>query len=238
MLHDGNPTRLLIDACANVLQDGQSGRILRLWVSTVVQQQMHHFRMPKCCGPVERSPVAPAIMRIHLRTGFQQQSRYFPLLVLGAWWGWRTWYSADQIRAAIRDNDADRVSLLIKLGAPVDVDVEFIPPASDEQFKCKPLHWTVIYNHLAIAELLLANGAEVDAKDTDTYRETPLHWAASYESSAAAAFLLANGADPNAKARGGTTPLHLWPKLAEIVKQVAAEKAGKKQPAKPKVATP
>ena len=38
----------------------------------------------------------------------------------------------------------------------------------------------------------------------------------------------ANGADPNAKDKKGRTPLGRWTELAEIVKQVEAEKAGKK----------
>ena len=67
---------------------------------------------------------------------------------------------------------------------------------------------------------------------------TPLHLAAYYENSAVAKLLLANRADPNAMAEDATTPLDLWPSLPEIVKEVEAQKAGKKQPAQPKVARP
>ena len=76
---------------------------------------------------------------------------------------------------------------------------------------------------MAMAELMLAKGAEVDAKDNGGW--TPLHWAARNNKSTVAKLLLANGADPNAKAEGGTTPLDVMPELAEIVKKLEAEAA-------------
>ena len=57
-----------------------------------------------------------------------------------------------------------------------------------------------------IAELLLAKGAEVRAKDI--YGKTPLDWAAAADAPAVAKLLLAKGADPNAKDNRGRTPLH------------------------------
>ena len=91
-------------------------------------------------------------------------------------------------------------------------------------------------NTLAVAILLLANGAKVDTKATDG--RTPLHVAAWSGHPTVAKFLLANGADPNAKAKDGTTPLDTMPELAEIVKKLETEQAGKKQPTQPKVANP
>ena len=63
---------------------------------------------------------------------------------------------------------------------------------------------------------------------------------------AVAKLLLTNRADPNAKRKDGKTLLDQWPELAEIVKKLEAlrlrsgqaEKAGRKQPAQPKVARP
>ncbi len=68
--------------------------------------------------------------------------------------------------------------------------------------------------------------------------ENLLHWAAEYGHHAVVELLLANEADPNIRNMHGKTPLDWMPQLAEIVKEVAAEKAGKKQPAQAKVETP
>jgi len=208
------------------------------------------------------------------------------------WRVWREWYSADEIRAAQEAGDAAKVCRLLRWGARAE-EVENL------------LHWAAGEDHPAVAEILLDNGAEVDAKTNDNFGWTPLHLAASNDHITIAKLLLENGAnvdaqdnyvgltplrfaanqnnpavvnlllafgaDANAKDAGGWTPLHLtairghrivaklllafgadanvknsvgktpldlWPELAEIVKQVEAEKAGKKQLAQPKVATP
>ena len=212
-------------------------------------------------------------------------------------------YAVEHLQNGIRDNDASRVSLLIKLGAPVEADINYIPRLFGKPIKCKPLHWAAEKGHLEVAKLLLTRGAEVDAKDTDgwtplqraagndrpaadiillerwcgtdartikgmtslhyaaegsrlavakllltngagvdvkdTVGWTPLHYAAIAHSPALAKLLLTNGADPSLKDdRYGQTSISYWPKLAEIVKKLEAEKAGKKQPAQPKVETP
>ena len=104
-----------------------------------------------------------------------------------------------------------------------------------------PLHWAAWKGHLAMAKLLLANGAKADARDIDG--RTPLYRAARNYRQAVAKLLVAKGAALNAKANHGLSPLNFLPldflpELAEIVKQMEAEKASKKQPAQPKVATP
>jgi ankyrin repeat protein len=58
-----------------------------------------------------------------------------------------------------------------------------------------------------IAELLIAKGADVNAKGDDG--STPLHSAAWYDRKEVAELLIANGADVNAKDDGGDTPLDM-----------------------------
>jgi len=185
------------------------------------------------------------------------------VVLIGAWWVWRTWWSAEQLQAAITANDPERVKLLVRWGAPVDVDVQFkqAPGTPVPMLMChgKPLHWAAEAGHLEatrlllansaevnipdqsgrtplfwaveaghtdVAELLLGNRAKVDAKDTN-YDRTPLHWVAIYRNQDEAKLLLIHDSDPNAKDRNGQTPIDLWPKLAEIVKQVEVEKKAK-----------
>jgi ankyrin repeat protein len=72
-----------------------------------------------------------------------------------------------------------------------------------------PLLLALQEGHMEVAKLLLAKGAEINAKDSDDDDKTPLHWAAQHDHIDVAKLLLANHADVNAKDVGGYTPL-LW----------------------------
>ena len=69
-----------------------------------------------------------------------------------------------------------------------------------------PLHLAVKQYHKEIAELLIAEGADVNA--SNNWAETPLHHAA-YWGLDLAELLIAKGANVNAKIRNGQTPLDL-----------------------------
>jgi ankyrin repeat protein len=68
------------------------------------------------------------------------------------------------------------------------------------------LHWAALRGNKALAELLLANGAEVNAADK-TFLATPLHLAVRAGHPSAAEALLAANADIKAKDKYGRTPL-------------------------------
>jgi TonB family protein len=70
-----------------------------------------------------------------------------------------------------------------------------------------PLHNAAQNGHKDVAELLLANKAEVNVKDNSGY--TALHMAARYGHKGVVELLLANKADVNAKGVAGDTPLHV-----------------------------
>lgn len=70
-----------------------------------------------------------------------------------------------------------------------------------------PLHYAAQRGHLKAAELLVAAGADVNARDNDRNKLTPLHWAATYGHSKVVALLLEHKADRTAKDWDGKSPL-------------------------------
>ena len=68
-----------------------------------------------------------------------------------------------------------------------------------------PLHYAAYGGHKEIAELLIANNADVDAKDQ--HGTTPLHNVAAGGHDEAAELLIVKGADVNAEDAAGMTPL-------------------------------
>lgn len=82
-----------------------------------------------------------------------------------------------------------------------------------------PLHTAVLEGRIAIAELLIAEGADVNT--WDEYGQTPLHTAARVGHTAIAELLIAKGADVNLKREvDGVTPLHV---AAEFSHEAIAE---------------
>lgn len=69
-----------------------------------------------------------------------------------------------------------------------------------------PLHAAAHYGFRDTAELLIARGAKVDARDNDG--AIPLHYASRYGFTGVSDLLISKGANVNAKDNGGWTPLY------------------------------
>ena len=81
-----------------------------------------------------------------------------------------------------------------------------------------PLHYAALKGQKEIAELLIAKGADVNAKYDRGW--TPLLWAAREGHKEIAELLIAKGADVNAKDDGGATPLDLaFGETADILRK-------------------
>jgi ankyrin repeat protein len=75
-----------------------------------------------------------------------------------------------------------------------------------------PLHLASFFGHEEVAKILLARGADVNARSRSTRfakENTPLHAAAANRQVGVAEVLIAHGADVNARDGGGFTPLAL-----------------------------
>jgi ankyrin repeat protein len=132
-------------------------------------------------------------------------------LVVGGWWAWRTFWSADQLRAAVKADDTEKVRRLIKLGASVNTDVAFESVERstrdlDYEKYGKLLHWAALKGHKDTVELLLAHGADVDEKDSESL--TAMDRAVDSGHYDTAELLLDHGADVDAKDFHGWTALH------------------------------
>jgi Ankyrin repeats (3 copies)/Ankyrin repeat len=107
------------------------------------------------------------------------------------------------IHNAAKNGDLEKVKALLK-GNP-----DFVFSKEDEYGRT-PLHYAAENGHTAVAEFLLANKAEIDAKSN--IGKTPLHLAAFAGRIDVVELLLANKANVNAKDNDGRTPLH-WATL-------------------------
>jgi len=99
------------------------------------------------------------------------------------------------IMIAIQYSDTNTVKLLIDNGADV------VTEDGDT-----PLHYAAMYGRLGIFQMLIAKGADVNAKDRKAW--TPLHIAAFDGEKEIIELLIAKGADMNEKTKG-STPLDL-----------------------------
>jgi uncharacterized protein len=72
-----------------------------------------------------------------------------------------------------------------------------------------PLHLAAFFGHVKIVELLLAHGADVSARSTNSNGNTPLHASLASNHKFVAGLLIGHGADLNAADAGGWRPLHI-----------------------------
>jgi len=70
------------------------------------------------------------------------------------------------------------------------------------------LHLACFFGQPAIAEMLIAKDAPVNARSTNAMKNAPLHAAAAGRNHDAVRILLEHGADANARQEGGWTALH------------------------------
>jgi ankyrin repeat protein len=96
--------------------------------------------------------------------------------------------------------DLDRLTSLL------DADPGGATSRSGDGFT--PLHLAAFFGKPEAIAVLLARGAEVDARGRGWMTGTPLHSAASAGHADVAAILLDAGADPDARQTHGWTPLH------------------------------
>ncbi len=93
------------------------------------------------------------------------------------------------LRKACKKGDIEAVKQHLAAGADVN---------AGGVFGTTPLLYAATFGHKEIAELLIAEGADVNAKD-DKIVGYPLHFAAAFGHKEIAEMLIANGADVNAK---------------------------------------
>ena len=106
--------------------------------------------------------------------------------------------------------EASAVGLADRAQEHVEKDPSLVNTYSHDGWT--PLHLASFFGHMEIARLLLARGADVNARSKSTRfakENTPLHAAAANRQVGVAEILIAHGADVNAKDGSGYTPLAL-----------------------------
>lgn len=107
---------------------------------------------------------------------------------------------------AIESGDTVRVQQYLSSGADINVRKDYCEGPPLELKAATPLHLAAITGHKKIVDLLIANGANVNAKAEGDI--TPLLLAICNKDKRVVELLLAHGADVNTKVYGGLTPLH------------------------------
>jgi ankyrin repeat protein len=115
--------------------------------------------------------------------------------------GWSNFALCDEIHDAAMAGDVGKVEALLKH----DPDLVFSTNYGANNKGWTPLHVAALFDRTNVAKVLLANKADVDAKDSDAH--TPLHMAAGKGKEDFVALLIANKADINAKDIMKGTPL-------------------------------
>jgi ankyrin repeat protein len=106
----------------------------------------------------------------------------------------------DDIINAATNGDVDEVAAILS------IDSRLTRAVSADGWT--PLHLAAHYGHAAVAEMLIANNADVHARSANAMRNQPLHAAAAGRQVGASRVLLDAGADVNCRQTGGYTPLH------------------------------
>jgi len=127
---------------------------------------------------------------------------------------WSSLAFCGEIHDAAEKGDLEKVKALLK----DNPDFGF----SKDTNNWTALHYAAMKGHKDVAELLLANKADVNA--TDKHGFTPLHGAAFSGQKDMVELLLANKAEVNAKDNKGETPLRLaldkgHKKVADLLRQ-------------------
>jgi ankyrin repeat protein len=118
----------------------------------------------------------------------------------------------------------DIATMLVEKGVELDVFAACMAGAKDRVLKLirenpalvsayshdgwTPLHLACFFGQPGVAEVLMAQGADVGARSHNPMQNTPLHAAAAGRSKDAVRALLEHGADVNARQEGGWTALH------------------------------
>jgi hypothetical protein len=120
-------------------------------------------------------------------------------------------------------NDAARTGDLPKVKALLKENPALVSSTAFDGWT--PLYEAADNGYFAMAEVLIANGAEVDVRSKDG--RSPLYLATIYDHRDIVKLFLAHGADPNVKDDDGVTPLHLaaWHGYEDVAKLLLAHGA-------------
>jgi cytohesin len=128
--------------------------------------------------------------------------------------------SSDSLNQASVEGDVARVKALLDEGTDVN--------AKNSRMGYTALHGAARNGHKEVVELLLANGADINARENQS--KTPLFLAVEYGKKEIVELLLARGADVNAAARGAENALSTAKKKGNTEIEALLTKNGAKDP--------
>ena len=151
-------------------------------------------------GELARAPVGAAPQALGTPSSASERARTGALAEKG-------YESGPSLKPALLRHDIERVRELLARGVNVNQNVGF-GYEWEPLHGSAPLHIAAQQGDLAIVELLVQQGADINARDDRAGGLTPLHWAVDRGHAAVVEFILQNGADVNARDNFGRTPLY------------------------------
>ena len=118
------------------------------------------------------------------------------------------------MQEGIETNDLKKVALALNLGLSVEAELNGY----------SPLYLAVLRGNIALVEILISAGVNVNAKDNGGH--SPLHFAVDRDNVAIVKLLISAGADVNAKTNGGNSPLHWAVRRGYVEMQALLKKHG------------
>lgn len=121
-------------------------------------------------------------------------------MAIGLLMGASRFAAADKIHTLVKEDNAGELEKLLASHSDGSIVNDTIGAG------ITPLHMAASLNRRAIAEILIAHGATIDARTQNGF--TPLHWAANRDAVDVAELLIQHGASINITTPDGITPLH------------------------------
>ena len=209
---------VLRDAGIDCIETWNTGRFFKVATAAEVERCLNFGTDPNARGTYRETP-------LHLAAEQGTAETVQVLLAASADPNARADSGVTPLHMAAGVRTAEKANLLLDAGANLDARANGGETPLHYAAYYRPLVGHTRHERLTLVEILLAAGADPNAR-TISDDHTPLHFAAQHGTAEIVAALLAAGADPNARRKSGWTPLHIAAEFGTATSVTALLEAG------------